>query len=312
MCLKSQLKVPSDSGCLCTDSTEKMRIRPDTGGHIARGGLASVIQAPLRSVLNRVRIDVDSRIGGERGPRTIAALVENLQAAAGRIGLAFAWVLLTLALGLTASQAHADDDNGLLGAVTSTVDDTTSTVTDGRRRHHRRDRRARRSGRAAGRPDRSRARRAGRRPSPNHTVAPVVESTVTPVVSTVSTRSPTLTESGVVAPIVDSTVGVVGAVPVVGEVVSGPRRRHRGLRRRLERRRRAAGRDGRVIGPVVGTVVDHGHRVVDTTTGAVIAPDRSRPSAGLQRPTTRSSARSRRRRRMPLPARSRCWPVPRT
>ena len=41
-------------------------------------------------------------------------------------GVAFAWVLLSFALGFSASQTHAEEDPGLLGAVASTVDETTS------------------------------------------------------------------------------------------------------------------------------------------------------------------------------------------
>src|SRR5215213_637651 len=44
-------------------------------------------------------------------------------------GVAFAWVLLSVALGFSASQAHAEDDNGLLRTVTATVSDTASGVT---------------------------------------------------------------------------------------------------------------------------------------------------------------------------------------
>lgn len=45
---------------------------------------------------------------------------------------AFAWIVLSLLLGLGPAQAQADDgdDDGLLGAVTSLVDETASTVTD--------------------------------------------------------------------------------------------------------------------------------------------------------------------------------------
>ncbi|MGL4255571.1 MAG: hypothetical protein ACRCSL_04500 [Microbacterium sp.] len=43
---------------------------------------------------------------------------------------AFAWIVFTLLLGLGTGQAHADDgDEGLLGAVTSVVDETASSVT---------------------------------------------------------------------------------------------------------------------------------------------------------------------------------------
>jgi hypothetical protein len=126
------------------------------------------------------------------------------------IGVAFTWVLLSFALGFSAAQAQADDDAGLLGAVSSTVDDTTSTVTDVVE-------------------DTTAATVQTVAPvvetvtpvvDPIVPVAPVVEAveaTVAPVVDTVADAA----ASGVVAPIVDSAVAVVDAVPVVGDVVSG-------------------------------------------------------------------------------------------
>ena len=121
-------------------------------------------------------------------------------------GVAFAWVLLSFALGFSASQAHAEEDPGLLGTVAGTVADTTTAVTD-----------------------------------VVDDTTTVVTQTVTPVVQAVTSAAPALpvapvvevveatapvlntvtevTDSGVVAPIVDSALGVVGAVPVVGGVV---------------------------------------------------------------------------------------------
>ena len=121
-------------------------------------------------------------------------------------GVAFAWVLLSFALGFSASQAHAEEDPGLLGTVAGTVADTTTAVTD-----------------------------------VVDDTTTVVTQTVTPVVQAVTSAAPALpvapvvevveatapvlntvtevTDSGVVAPIVDSAIGVVGAVPVVGGVV---------------------------------------------------------------------------------------------
>jgi hypothetical protein len=125
------------------------------------------------------------------------------------IGVAFTWVLLSFALGFSAAQAHADDGGGLLGAVSSTVDDTTSTVT--------------------GVVEETTSATAQTVTPTVETVTPVVdpivpvapvveavEATVAPVVDTVADAA----ASGVVAPIVDSAVAVVGAVPVVGDVVS--------------------------------------------------------------------------------------------
>jgi hypothetical protein len=122
-------------------------------------------------------------------------------------GVAFAWVLLSFALGFSASQAHAEEDPGLLGTVAGTVAHTTTAVTD-----------------------------------VVDDTTPVVTQTVTPVVPAVPTAAPALpvapvvevvetavapvlntvnevADSGVVAPIVDSALGVVGTVPVVGGVV---------------------------------------------------------------------------------------------
>lgn len=176
------------------------------------------------------------------------------------IGVAFAWVLLSFTLGLSTAQAHADDDSGLLGAVASTVEDTTSTVADTA---------------------------AGTTAVAVETVAPVVETvapvvqtitavadpvvpvapvvevvdaTVTPVVETVAD----IAASGVVAPIVDSTVGVVGDIPVVGGVVSGL-----GADDALSSVGHSV--DG-VLQGTTGAVADTVTDVVDTTGGAVTPP----------------------------------------
>jgi hypothetical protein len=134
------------------------------------------------------------------------------------IGAAFAWVLISFAFGLAASQAHAAEDPGLLGAVTSTVDDSTF-VTDVVAHTA-----------------------AAVVPTVEpvvQTVAPVVQ-TVAPVVQTIAPVVPVapvievveaavapvlttvadVTDSAAVAPIVDSTVAIVGSVPVVGDLVT--------------------------------------------------------------------------------------------
>ncbi len=124
------------------------------------------------------------------------------------IGVAFAWVLLSIALGLSASHAHADDDPGLLGAVAATVDDTTSAVTT-----------VVEDSTAAVADTVTPVVETVAAVAPALPVAPVVEAvevTVAPVVETVAE----VADSGVVAPIVDSTVAVVDTVPVVGSVVS--------------------------------------------------------------------------------------------
>jgi hypothetical protein len=179
------------------------------------------------------------------------------------IGVAFAWVLLSLALGFSASQAHADEDPGLLGAVASTVDATTSTVTDVVD---------------------------GTTSAVVQTVAPVAEAVVTaapalpvtPVVEVVeATVSPVLAtvtevaDSGVVAPIVDTTVTVVGAVPVVGGVVSAL-----GADDTLSSVGSSV--DGVLQGTtttVAGTVTD-----VDDTTGGIVADPIESPVTGVEIP----------------------------
>lgn len=129
-------------------------------------------------------------------------------------GVAFAWVLLSFALGFSTSQAHAEEDPGLLGAVASTVDGTTSAVTD-----------VVDGTTSAVVQTVTPVVEAVTAAPPVAPAAPVVEAvqaTVTPVLNTVTPVLNTVTEvtdSGVVAPIVDSAVGVVGAVPVVGGVV---------------------------------------------------------------------------------------------
>lgn len=189
-------------------------------------------------------------------------------------GLAFAWVLLSFALGLSTAQAHADEDGGLLGTVTSTVENTTSTVTTV----------VEDTTAVIVQPAAPVVQQVVQTaPAPvapvvevvESTVAPVVESTVTPVVSTFTTTVTELTESGVVAPIVDSTVDVVGAVPVVGEVVSalGVDTAASAVGSSVDGVLQGA--TGAVTGPVVGSVVDTVDTVtgvVDTTTGAVITP----------------------------------------
>ncbi|KRA25195.1 hypothetical protein ASD65_12755 [Microbacterium sp. Root61] len=130
--------------------------------------------------------------------------------AAAGVFVALGWILLTAALGWGASFAHADDDTdrgGLLGAVTGLVDDTVSAVT----------------GVATG----------AVQTATTAVVTPVVQTVTTvvppaaPLVSTVTdtVRAVTapvrqLVDTGVVSDIVDPVVAVVGAVPVVGKLVT--------------------------------------------------------------------------------------------
>ncbi|WP_228484650.1 hypothetical protein [Microbacterium cremeum] len=127
---------------------------------------------------------------------------------------AFAWIVLSLALGLGASHANADDSDrngllgGALGAVTSLVDDTASTVTST-----------------------VSTVTTGVKNTVNTvvSVAPApVQQPVSQVVQTVGTVVNTVTQpvtevvsGGVVSGITEPVVGIVAEVPVVGGIVSG-------------------------------------------------------------------------------------------
>lgn len=182
--------------------------------HRDRSGVASQVQAPqdLFSVEDRSTYDVVSEVNVDTADSQHLSRISKMLLAG--TGVAFAWVLLSFALGFSASQAHAEEDPGLLGTVTGTVADTTTATTEVV---------------------------TDTASSATPTVTPVVQ-TVTPVVQTVATAAPALpvapvveivddtvapvvstvtevTDAGVVAPIVDSALGVVAAVPVVGGAV---------------------------------------------------------------------------------------------
>ncbi|MET0779957.1 MAG: hypothetical protein ABWY26_07405 [Microbacterium sp.] len=134
-------------------------------------------------------------------------------------GVAFAWVLLSLTLGLSASQAHADD-GGLLGDAADIVDDGATAVT-GIVSH---------TGAAA-----------------VEVVAPVIQPVVQPIENIVqpvaSAVEPVISSTpaapvvevvgsvvvtvadipggGIVSPLTDTVLGVVETVPVVDGLVSG-------------------------------------------------------------------------------------------
>lgn len=195
-------------------------------------------------------------------------------------GVAFAWVLLSIALGFSASQANAEEDPGLLGSVTGVVEDTASGAT----------------GVVEDTADGVTGVVQDTSTTVEQTAAPVVETVspavqpvveavapivapaaaavpvapvveaveaaVAPVVSTVGE----ITGGGVVAPTVDTVVGIVGAVPVVGGVVSG-------LGVDTAASSVGSSVDGVLqgtTGAVAGTVAD----VVDTAGGVVTAPVR--------------------------------------
>ena len=139
-------------------------------------------------------------------------------------GVAFAWVLLSLTLGLSASQAHADD-GGLLGGATAIVDDgataVTGVVSD--------------TGAAAVEVVAPVVQPAVQ-PVENvvqpvadavvqpvaSAVEPIISSTpVAPVVGSVVTTVADIPAGGIVSPLTDTVLGVVETVPVVDGLVSG-------------------------------------------------------------------------------------------
>ena len=160
-------------------------------------------------------------------------------------GVAFAWVFLSLALGLSASDAHAEDEGGLLGGVTSAVDETATAVTDV--------------------VDDTAT-------TAVQTIAPVVQPVaatvaplpVAPVVETLVHTVAEVPAGGLISPIADTAVDVVHTVPVVGGVATAL-----GVDDAVS----SAGTsvDGLLqgtTGAVAGTVTD----VVDTAGGIVTGP----------------------------------------
>lgn len=120
------------------------------------------------------------------------------------IGVAFAWLLLTFALGISSSNAHADDDSGLIdglgsalvgatSSVTDIVEDTAASVAD-----------------AVAPVVQSVV-----STPPVQPVAPVIE-IVAPVVTTVVSSVADVAASGVTSPIVDVANEAVAAIPLVG------------------------------------------------------------------------------------------------
>ncbi|WP_404430139.1 hypothetical protein LG299_10980 [Microbacterium lacus] len=181
------------------------------------------------------------------------------------IGVAFAWVLLSFALGLGASQAHAGEDGGLLGDLTSTVEETAVAVTsvvEG-------------TATTVVQPVAPVVQAVVKPVAPVvesvasvPPVADVVETVVAPVTNTVSV----IADYGVVAPIVDSTVAVVDTVPVVNEVVSALGIDTAATTLGSSVDGLLQGTAGAVTGTldgVTGTLTD----AVDSTTGIVTSPD---------------------------------------
>lgn len=124
------------------------------------------------------------------------------------VGVAFAWFLLTLMIGFTSGQAHADDDS-LLGAVGSTLESSTAAVTDTA------------GDLLGGVTDAAGAVVApvAAVVEPVAPVAPVVE-TVQQVAEPVVVSVAEIAESGVVSGVADVAVDLVTAVPVVGDVAA--------------------------------------------------------------------------------------------
>ncbi|MFS0734441.1 hypothetical protein ABC304_00720 [Microbacterium sp. 1P10UB] len=160
------------------------------------------------------------------------------------LGVAFAWVLLSLVLGLSASQARADDD-GLLGTVTSAVAHTASSATEI----------VSDTTSAASDLVADTAAAVSEPVAPPAPVAPVIEhvqpvaapvvetvapviapitevvtpvvESVTPVVETVESTVSLVTtgvteiaDAGVVSPVVDAGVEVVTSLPIAGDAVA--------------------------------------------------------------------------------------------
>jgi len=168
------------------------------------------------------------------------------------VGVAFAWVVLTLLLGWSSTTAHADDDSSLLGAVGSTLESSTTAVTDT-------------AGDLLG----------GVADTATEVVAPIaapvaaVVEPVAPVVEVVQeVAAPVVTAvadtagSGIVSAVTDTAVDLVAAVPVVGDVAT------------------SLGADDALTS--VGTAADG---VLQATTGAVATTVASPPSLIPSSPT---------------------------
>lgn len=175
------------------------------------GTVWSGLQAPSRTIRpERAALsswEVNVEIATSQLPRIVRLALIGA-------ATAFAWIVVSLLLGLGLGQAHADetDDGGLLGGalggVTSVVDTTASTVTETV------------SSVTTGVPEAL---------DPVVAVAPApVQQPVNQVVQTVGTAVATVTQpvsdvasGGVVGGIAQPVVDIVTDVPVVGDVVTG-------------------------------------------------------------------------------------------
>jgi len=162
---------------------------------------------------------------------------------------AFAWIVISLLLGLGSGQAHANDDrdrNGLLGAVTSVVDRTASTVT---------------STVTTVTSEVTAVVNTVVDVAPAPVKEPVREAvqTVGTVVTTVTKPVTNVVSEGVVGTITAPVVKVVESVPVVGGIVSGI-----GLGTAIDD---VAGTVDDTLGGVVGAVTDTGSSVGQPPTG---------------------------------------------
>lgn len=123
---------------------------------------------------------------------------------------AFAWILLSLILGLGSGDAHAEesDDDSLLGAVTSLVDTTASTVTDT-------------VSTVTGSVTRVVNTVVDVAPAPVAQPVRDVVASVGSVVSTATRPVADVVSAGVVGSVARPVVDAVADVPVVGDLVSG-------------------------------------------------------------------------------------------
>lgn len=120
------------------------------------------------------------------------------------VGTAFAWIILSLALGISSTDAHANetDDDSALGAVTSLLGATTSTVTGG-------------LGAVVDTATSAVSSVVAVTPAPVQQPVQQVTQTVAAIVAPVQQ----IADSGVVSAVVAPVVGIVQRTPVVGQVV---------------------------------------------------------------------------------------------
>ena len=143
---------------------------------------------------------------------TLPDLRKILRLALVAFGIASAWILLSLVLGLGSSDARADDgadDASLGGLLSSVVDDASGGVTDA-------------ATQAVGAVNTVVATTVTNAPLPEpvaSVVSPVAD-TASSAVTAVSEAASNAASAGIVAPVVDAVSAVAVATPVVGDVVT--------------------------------------------------------------------------------------------